>query len=158
MYPPPKGASNIPGLECSGTVVALGEDCNGFKVGDKVCGILTGGGYAEYTTMNCMCVGMFFAPHLQALPIPKNMSMVQSAAICESFFTAYSNVFMRGALKPGESFLVHGGTSGIGTSSIQVGSEKSTEGSWPRRSATGCTPLQRDLRSARRADDSEQTW
>ena len=59
MYPPPKGASNIPGLECSGTVVALGEDCHGFKVGDKVCGILTGGGYAEYTTMNCMCVCMF---------------------------------------------------------------------------------------------------
>ena len=66
MYPPPKGASNIPGLECSGTVVALGEGATGFKVGDKVCGILTGGGYAEYTTMNCLCVCTL---HLDCLPI-----------------------------------------------------------------------------------------
>ncbi|KAK8816805.1 hypothetical protein WA577_002202, partial [Blastocystis sp. JDR] len=110
MYPPPKGASNIPGLECSGTVVAVTEDCLDFKVGDKVCGILTGGGYAEYVPMSAMC----------ALPVPKNTDMIHAAAICESFFTAYSNVFMRGQLKPGESFMVHGGTSGIGTSAIQM--------------------------------------
>ena len=79
MYPPPKGASNIPGLECSGTVVALGEDCNGFKVGDKVCGILTGGGYAEYTTMNCMCVGMFFAP---SSPGPSDSEEHVDGSVC----------------------------------------------------------------------------
>ena len=71
MYPPPKGASNIPGLECSGTVVALGDGCTGFKVGDKVCGILTGGGYAEYTTMNCMCVRGSACLQARRSPFPR---------------------------------------------------------------------------------------
>jgi putative PIG3 family NAD(P)H quinone oxidoreductase len=109
-YPPPPGASDIPGLEIAGEVAALGAGVSGLKLGDKVCALVTGGGYAEY------CV----APAPQCLPVPKGYSMVQAAALPETFFTVWVNVFERSALKPGESLLVHGGTSGIGTTAIQL--------------------------------------
>ena len=109
-YPPPPGASDIPGLEVAGTIVALGEGVDDWKVGDTVCALLTGGGYAEYCT----------APALQCLPIPTGLSMEQAAALPETFFTVWSNVFDRARLRPGETLLVHGGTSGIGTTAIQL--------------------------------------
>ncbi|KAK8805675.1 hypothetical protein WA158_002331 [Blastocystis sp. Blastoise] len=101
MYPPPQGASDIPGLEVAGEVVACGDQVSMYKIGDKVCGILNGGGYAEYATN----------PERQTLPVPKGMDMIHAAGICESFFTVYSNICTTGHLKKGESFLVHGGTS-----------------------------------------------
>ena len=109
-YPPPPGASDIPGLEIAGEVVALGAGVTKPKVGEKVCALVTGGGYAEYCA----------APAPQCLPIPKSYSMEQAAALPETFFTVWVNVFDRSALQPGESFLVHGGTSGIGTTAIQL--------------------------------------
>ncbi len=109
-YPPPPGASDIPGLEVAGEVVALGKGVSDLKVGDKVCALVTGGGYAEYCA----------APAPQCLPLPKGYSMAQAAALPETFFTVWVNVFVRTALKPGESLLVHGGTSGIGTTAIQL--------------------------------------
>ncbi len=109
-YPPPKGAVDIPGLELAGEVVALGGNTKRWKVGDKLTALVTGGGYAEY------CV----VPEPQALPIPTGFSMVEAAALPETFFTVWHNVFERGALKSGESFLVHGGSSGIGTVAIML--------------------------------------
>jgi putative PIG3 family NAD(P)H quinone oxidoreductase len=109
-YPPPPGASDIPGLEIAGTVVSLGEGAEGIAVGDEVCALLTGGGYAEYCT----------APAPQCLPIPQGLGPVEAAGIPETFFTVWTNVFERGHLKAGGSFLVHGGTSGIGTTAIQL--------------------------------------
>lgn len=110
-YPPPPGASpDIPGLEIAGTVVATGENCSRFKVGDKVCALVTGGGYAEY------CV----VPEGQALPVPANLSLTEAASLPETFFTVWSNVFDRGRLQPGESLLIHGGSSGIGVAAIQL--------------------------------------
>ena len=109
-YPPPTGASDIPGLEVAGKVVAVGLGVNHIKLGDSVCALVTGGGYATHCA----------APELQCLPIPKRFSMVEAAALPETFFTVWHNVFERGALKPGESILIHGGTSGIGTTAIQL--------------------------------------
>ncbi len=109
-YPPPPGASDLPGLEVAGAVVALGEGVTAWKVGDGVCALLTGGGYAEY------CV----APAPQCLPIPAGLTVQQAAALPETFFTVWSNVFDRARLQPGESLLVHGGASGIGTTAIQL--------------------------------------
>ncbi|TVR61063.1 MAG: NAD(P)H-quinone oxidoreductase [Candidatus Competibacteraceae bacterium] len=109
-YPPPPGASDIPGLEVAGTVVALGAGVDGWRIGDPVCALLTGGGYAEY------CV----APAPQCLPIPAGLSAQQAAALPETFFTVWSNVFDRARLQPGEILLVHGGASGIGTTAIQL--------------------------------------
>lgn len=109
-YPPPPGASDLPGLEIAGTIAALGEGVTAFKVGDAVCALVSGGGYAEY------CV----APAPQCLPVPKGLSMVEAAAVPETFFTVWTNVFERGRLKSGETFLVHGGASGIGTTAIQL--------------------------------------
>ncbi len=109
-YEPPPGASDIPGLEVSGIVAALGEGVTDIKVGDKVCALLAGGGYAEYVT----------APSAQVLPIPAGLSMVEAACLPETFFTVWSNVFDRGRLKEGETFLVHGGSSGIGTTAIPL--------------------------------------
>jgi len=109
-YPPPPGASDIPGLEIAGTVVALGEGVSALSPGDQVTALVTGGGYAQYCA----------APAVQCLPIPKGYDMAQAAALPETFFTVWVNVFERSALKPGESFLVHGGTSGIGTTAIQL--------------------------------------
>lgn len=110
LYPAPKGASDIPGLEIAGTVIRAGRNTNRFKVGDRVMGLVPGGGYAEYCTVH----------ETNALPIPDGYAMVEAAAIPETFFTVWSNVFMRAGLKPGETFLVHGGTSGIGTTAIQL--------------------------------------
>ncbi len=109
-YPPPPGASDIPGLEVAGTVIAIGLGVHQLKVGDEVCALVAGGGYATY------CV----APEPQCLPVPTGFSMVEAAALPETFFTVWHNVFERGRLKAGESFLVHGGSSGIGTVAIQL--------------------------------------
>lgn len=109
-YPPPPGASDIPGLEIAGEVIALGEQVESLHQGQPVCALVTGGGYAEY------CV----APAAQCLPVPQGLSLTEAAALPETFFTVWSNVFDRGGLKPGESFLVHGGSSGIGTTAIQL--------------------------------------
>lgn len=109
-YPPPPGAPDWPGLEIAGEVVAAGPDVRRFAVGQRVCALVAGGGYGEY------CV----APEPQALPIPRGMSAVQAAALPETFFTVWTNVFERGRLKTGETFLVHGGSSGIGTTAIQL--------------------------------------
>jgi NADPH2:quinone reductase len=109
-YPPPPGASDIPGLEVAGSVVALGEGVDGLAVGDAVCALLTGGGYADHAVASAaLC-----------LPLPKGYDMVKAAALPETFFTVWHNVFQRAALQPGESFLVHGGTGGIGTTAIQL--------------------------------------
>ncbi|QBY02259.1 NAD(P)H-quinone oxidoreductase [Rhodophyticola sp. CCM32] len=109
-YAPPPGASDLPGLEAAGTVAALGPGVTKWAVGDTVCALLPGGGYAE-----------FVATHQDhVLPVPAGMAMDQAAALCETFFTVWSNVFMRGGLKGGERFLVHGGSSGIGTTAIQL--------------------------------------
>jgi putative PIG3 family NAD(P)H quinone oxidoreductase len=109
-YAPPPGASDIPGLEVSGAVAAVGPGVTGWRVGDEVCALVTGGGYAEY------CV----APAPQCLPVPRGMTVVTAAAIPETFFTVWSNVFQRGRLRQGESILIHGGSSGIGTTAIQL--------------------------------------
>ncbi len=109
-YPPPPGASDIPGLEVAGEVVALGPETVGPEVGSQVTALVTGGGYAEY----CL------APARQCLPLPKGYSVLEAAALPETYFTVWSNVFDRGRLAAGETFLVHGGSSGIGTTAIQM--------------------------------------
>jgi putative PIG3 family NAD(P)H quinone oxidoreductase len=110
-YPPPPGASDIPGLEVAGAVEAVGERVAGWQAGDLVCALLAGGGYAEYCT----------APALQCLPIPRGLTMMEAAALPETYFTVWDNLFERGRLKAGETLLVHGGASGIGTTAIQLG-------------------------------------
>lgn len=110
LYPPPPGASDIPGLEVSGTIVALGEQVDHLNIGDQVCALVTGGGYAEYCLVSADC----------CLPIPTSLSFIQAAALPETFFTVWSNVFDRARLQPGETLLVHGGSSGIGTTAIQL--------------------------------------
>ena len=112
-YPPPPGVTDIPGLEVAGTVAALGGGVATLGVGDRVCALVSGGGYAEY------CV----APAPQVLPVPKRMTLVQAAATPETTFTVWTNVFERGRLSSGEAFLVHGGSSGIGTTAIQLARE-----------------------------------
>ena len=109
-YPPPPGASDLPGLEVAGRIAALGDGVTGLAVGDRVCALLAGGGYAERAAV----------PQEQVLPIPKGLTGIQAAAIPETFFTVWTNVFQRGKLKYSESILVHGGTSGIGTTAIQL--------------------------------------
>src|SRR2546428_10099686 len=109
-YPPPPGASDIPGLEVAGTVDQIGPDVTGWKIGDAVCALVAGGGYAEY------CV----APAPQCLPVPRGLDLVSAAAIPETLFTLWTNLFEPGRLDAGESILVHGGSSGIGTTAIQL--------------------------------------
>jgi len=109
-YPVPPGASDIPGLELAGSIVALGEGVRDWRVGDMATALVQGGGYAEFCT----------APAPQCLPIPKGMTAVEAASLPETFFTVWSNVFDRAGLKPGESFLVQGGSSGIGVTAIQM--------------------------------------
>src|SRR5689334_23638859 len=117
-YPPPAGASDLPGLEVAGEVVAVGADGPPapaemrwrYKEGDKVVALLAGGGYAAYAT----------APVVQCLPLPKDMGWAEAAGIPETFFTVWTNLFQRAALKPGEAVLIHGGSSGIGTTAIQL--------------------------------------
>lgn len=110
LYPPPPGASDIPGLEIAGAVVALGEGVTDWSVGDAACALVTGGGYAEYCA----------APAPLCLAIPSGLGPTEAAALPETFFTVWSNVFDRAGLRQGENFLVHGGTSGIGTAAIQL--------------------------------------
>ncbi len=109
-YKPPPGATDIPGLEVAGTVAALGNGVADWKVGDPVCALVIGGGYAEYCP----------APAVQCLPIPKGLSPVEGGALPETFFTVWTNLFDRGRLQPGETLLIHGGSSGIGTTAIQL--------------------------------------
>jgi NADPH:quinone reductase len=111
LYPPPPGAPVIPGLEIAGTVVALGDGVDPALLGQSVCALVAGGGYAQY------CV----APAAQCLPVPVGLSMVEAAALPETFFTVWSNLFDRGGARAGETALVHGGTSGIGTTAILLG-------------------------------------
>jgi putative PIG3 family NAD(P)H quinone oxidoreductase len=110
LYPPPPGAPDTPGLEVAGEIVALGGPVERWRAGDPVTALVAGGGYAEY------CV----APAPQCLPIPGELDLVEAASLPETFFTVWSNVFDRGQLKSGERFLVHGGSSGIGTTAIQM--------------------------------------
>ena len=109
-YPVPPGASDIPGLEIAGSVAALGAGAGGWRVGDAVCALVQGGGYAEYCT----------APAPQCLPFPKGLSAIEAASLPETFFTVWSNVFDRAGLKAGETLLVQGGSSGIGVTAIQM--------------------------------------
>ncbi len=109
-YAPPPGTTDIPGLEVAGRIVALGRGVSGWRVGDAVCALVAGGGYAEYCT----------APAAQCLAPPEGYDMVRAAALPETFFTVWTNVFDRARLKSGETFMVHGGTSGIGTTAIQL--------------------------------------
>ena len=110
MYAPPPTASDLPGLEASGEVIAVGEGVTGLKIGDQACALLPGGGYAEYVA----------TPAAHCLPVPSGLGLKEAACLPETFFTVWSNVFMRGGLKAGERFLVHGGSSGIGTTAIQL--------------------------------------
>ena len=109
-YPPPAGAPLTPGLEVAGEVVALGQGVKRYRLGDKVCALVPGGGYAEYAVV----------AEDNALPVPAGLSMVQAAAIPETYFTVWTNVFQRGGLKAGEKLLIHGGSSGIGTTALQL--------------------------------------
>lgn len=110
-YPPPPGAPDTPGLEIAGEVVALGEGAKRFEAGDRVCALVPGGGYAEFAVVH----------EDNALPVPPGLSFTEAAAIPETFFTVWTNVFDRGRLKEGETLLVHGGSSGIGTTAIMLG-------------------------------------
>ncbi len=109
-YAPPPTASDLPGLEASGEVVAIGDGVSGMALGDQVCALLPGGGYAEYVA----------TPAAHCLPVPAGMGLKEAACLPETFFTVWSNVFMRGGLKAGERILIHGGSSGIGTTAIQL--------------------------------------
>jgi NADPH:quinone reductase len=109
-YPPPPGASDLPGLEVAGTVTTLGPNVTGISVGDEVTALLSGGGYAEYAT----------AAAPLCLPIPAGLSMTEAAALPETYFTVWTNLFERGGCKTGDNVLIHGGTSGIGTTAIQL--------------------------------------
>ena len=109
-YPPPAGAPDTLGLEVAGEVVALGQACSRFKIGEQVCALVPGGGYAAFAV----------AAEENCLPVPQGMSLIEAAALPETYFTVWTNVFERGALRAGETFLVHGGSSGIGTTAIQL--------------------------------------
>ncbi|MEO8991622.1 MAG: NAD(P)H-quinone oxidoreductase [Nitrosospira sp.] len=110
LYPPPPGTSEIPGLEIAGKIVALGKGTERFEIGDKVCALVAGGGYAEYCNVH----------ESNALPVPQGLSMIDAAALPETFFTVWTNLFQCGKLKAGETVLVHGGTSGIGTTATML--------------------------------------
>lgn len=110
LYPPPRGASDIPGLEIAGEVIGLGGGTERYKLGDKVCALLPGGGYAEFCTVH----------ESNALPVPDGLSMVQAGAVPETFFTVWTNLFQRAGLQAGETVLIHGGASGIGTTATML--------------------------------------
>lgn len=110
VYPPPPGASPVLGLEVAGTIIAVGNNVTAWQIGDAVCALVTSGGYAQYCVASSVC----------CLPVPQGFSFAQAAALPETFFTVWSNVFQRGALQAGETLLVHGGSSGIGTTAIQL--------------------------------------
>lgn len=113
LYPPPPGASDLPGLEVAGEVAAVGEEVTEWKEGDRVCALVSGGGYAQFAT----------APAAQVLRVPAGLDSIQAAGIPETFFTVWTNMFDRGHLAAGESILIHGGSSGIGTTAIQLARE-----------------------------------
>src|SRR3954470_18350697 len=117
-YPPPSGASDLPGLEVSGTIVQIGNGVRSWRVGDRVCALVSGGGYAS------LCV----APEPQCLPIPGSLDFIAAAAIPETFFTVWTNVFEQGRLKLGQDALFHGGSSGIGTTAIQLAAARGARG------------------------------
>ncbi|CAB1085428.1 Quinone oxidoreductase (EC [Olavius algarvensis Delta 1 endosymbiont] len=133
LYPPPPGASPILGLEVSGEVVAIGEDVSAWSISDRVCALTNGGGYAEYVAV----------PAGQCLPLPEGLPMAEAAALPETFFTVWTNVFDRAGLKPGESFLVHGGSSGIGTTAIQMAKALGSKVFTTAGSAEKCAACQR---------------
>lgn len=144
-YAPPPGASDLPGLECAGVVAAVGPGVK-WAVGERVCALLPGGGYADYAVTH----------QDHALPIPGSLGMIEAAALCETFFTVWSNVFVRGGLKAGESFLVHGGSSGIGTTAIQLAAARgarvfATAGSEAK--CRACVDLGAELAINYRAED-----
>ena len=132
-YPPPPGASDIPGLEVSGHVAAVGEGVAGWSAGDEVCALVMGGGYAEY----CL------VPAPQCLPIPAGVDLVSAAALPEAYCTVWTNVFERGRLIEGETFLVHGGSSGIGTAAIQLAVQRGARVFATAGSAEKCEACQR---------------
>ncbi len=132
-YPPPPGAPLTPGLEVAGTVSALGPSVKRYRIGDKVCALVPGGGYAEY------CV----AAEDNALPIPAGLSVIEAGAIPETFFTVWTNVFERGRLAQGESLLVHGGSSGIGTTAIQLANARGARVFATAGSAEKCTACEK---------------
>ena len=132
-YPPPPGASDIPGLEIAGTIEALGAAVRDWRVGDPVCALVAGGGYAEYCT----------APAPQCLPVPRGLDVAAAAAIPETFFTVWTNVFERGRLQAGESILVHGGSSGIGTTAIQIARARGARVFATARTAEKCAACER---------------
>src|SRR5680860_513250 len=111
LYPPPKGASDVLGMEVAGKILAVGPGTLRFKAGDLVCALVGGGGYAEFAV----------APEATTLPVPQGLTLVEAAALPEAVFTVWHNLFERAGLQPGEWLLVHGGTSGIGTTAIQIG-------------------------------------
>src|ERR1700683_2759870 len=113
LYPPPKGAPPYPGLECSGTIAAVGDGVTGWQRGDQVCALLAGGGYAEKVAV----------PAGQLLPVPKSTSLIEAAALPETACTVYSTVFIGARLARGETLLIHGGGSGIGTMATQLGKQ-----------------------------------
>lgn len=122
FYPPPPGASDILGLECSGVITELGEDVTGWSVGDEVCALLAGGGYAEKVAV----------PATQLLPVPAGVDLRVAASLPEVACTVWSNVVMRGGLRRGQVLLVHGGGGGIGTHAIQVGKASAPASQLPR--------------------------
>jgi len=146
FYPPPKGAPPYPGLECSGTIAAVGPDVAGWQPGDQVCALLAGGGYAEKVAV----------PAGQLLPIPKGTTLIEAAALPETVCTVYANVFLSARLAKGETLLIHGGGSGIGTTAIQLGKHAGaivavTAGSQEKLDA--CRELGADILINYRADD-----
>ena len=132
-YPPPPGVTDIPGLEIAGTIERIGPHVHGFGVGDAVCALVAGGGYAAFCT----------APAPQCLPIPRGLDLTTAAAIPETFFTVWHNVFERGRLQAGESLLVHGGSSGIGTTAIQLAHARGARVFTTAGSAEKCAACQR---------------
>jgi NADPH:quinone reductase len=152
LYPPPPDASEIPGLEIAGEVALLGEGAARFKVGEKVCALVAGGGYAEYCVVH----------ESNALPVPQGLSMVEAAALPETFFTVWTNLFQRGKLAAGETVLIHGGSSGIGTTATMLSKAFGatvlvTVGSEEKRRA--CLDLGADLAINYRTQDFvEETW
>ena len=141
LYPAPPGASDLPGLEAAGEVAALGEGVKRWRVGDRVCALTPGGGYAEYVAVH----------ETHALPLPSGFTFTEAAAIPENYFTVWHNVFQRGGLKSGETLLVHGGSSGIGTTAIQLADGFRGQGDRHRRVGG----KMRGLREARRGSGGE---
>jgi NADPH:quinone reductase len=146
-YAPPPDASDLPGLEAAGEVAAVGAGVTRWRVGDAVCALLPGGGYAEYVA----------TPADHAMPVPQGLGMAEAAALCETYFTVWTNVFERGRLQAGESFLVHGGSSGIGTTAIQLAAARGARVFATAGSAEKCAACER-LGAERAIDYREEDF